>query len=156
MFDLAEQLGNLLSQNNKILATAESCTGGWLSQIITSVPGSSAWFDRGFVPYSNAAKAEMLGVSTRTLEEFGAVSEEAVLEMAAGALQLSHANISCAVTGVAGPSGGSDEKPVGTVWIGFAGDGMEAEAIMQQFSGDRETIRRLAVEFTLEVLIKLL
>ena len=117
IYELAESLGLLLQTKEWQLALAESCTGGGISQAVTEVPGSSAWFDRGFVTYSNAAKEDMLGVQTLTLERFGAVSEETALEMVMGALAHSQANLAVAVTGIAGPGGGTREKPVGTVYI---------------------------------------
>ncbi|MGZ4956675.1 MAG: CinA family protein, partial [Methylobacter sp.] len=111
LFKLAEQLGRLLKAGGKTLATAESCTGGWIAQAMTEVPGSSAWFDRGFVTYSNAAKVQMLSVSPQTLEQYGAVSAETASEMVAGALAHSDADVAIAVTGIAGPDGGTTEKP---------------------------------------------
>jgi len=141
---LSQQCGLLLQQHHWLLSTAESCTGGGVAQIITAVAGSSAWFDRGFVTYSNAAKQEMLGVSATTLEIHGAVSEATVLEMAQGALKYSHAQVSLAISGIAGPSGGSVEKPVGTVWIGWAFP-EKIFAIPFLFTGDRAAIRQQAV-----------
>ena len=141
---LSQQCGLLLQQHHWLLSTAESCTGGGVAQIITAVAGSSAWFDRGFVTYSNAAKQEMLGVSATTLEIHGAVSEATVLEMAQGALKYSHAQVSLAISGIAGPSGGSVEKPVGTVWIGWAFP-EKIFAIPFSFTGDRAAIRQQAV-----------
>lgn len=146
---LATQLGQYCDQHNLKLATAESCTGGWIAQSITAIAGSSAWFERGFVTYSNEAKMEMLGVQSSTLEQFGAVSEQTAREMAIGALNNSHADITASVTGIAGPDGGSDQKPVGTVWFGFARKGQEAVATLKQFTGDREAVRRQSVEFVL-------
>ena len=137
---MAEQLGRKLKANGKTIATTESCTGGWIAQTITEVPGSSAWFDRGFVTYSNAAKVQMLGVSPQTLEEFGAVSAEIATQMAAGALVQSDANIAVAVTGIAGPDGGTPEKPVGTVFIAWADKYGEARVVRKQFVGNRRQI----------------
>lgn len=148
---LSQHCGLLLLKNNWLLSTAESCTGGWVAQSITAVAGSSAWFDRGFVTYSNAAKQEMLGVSTTTLAIHGAVSEATVLEMAQGALTYSHAQISIAISGIAGPSGGSVEKPVGTVWIGWALP-ERIFAIQFLFTGDRAAIREQAVYAALQQL----
>lgn len=143
---LAEQLGKTLKERSLVLALAESCTGGMMAQAVTSVAGSSAWFDRGFVTYSNAAKIEMLGVSEDTLTTYGAVSEETAREMAAGALKNSHADLAIAITGIAGPDGGNDEKPVGTVCFAWATlDGM-VDSKTRHFSGDREQVRRQAVE----------
>ncbi|MGA7179535.1 MAG: CinA family protein [Thiobacillaceae bacterium] len=156
LFQLAEQVGHLLKQKGWMLATAESCTGGWLGQMITAVPGSSAWYDRGFITYSNAAKQEMLGVSAATLETSGAVSEETVREMAQGALQRSRAQISTSLSGIAGPGGGTRKKPVGTVCIGWAyGDG-NLTSTTCRMGGDREEIRSRAVASALRGLIELL
>ena len=132
------------------LVTAESCTGGGLAYHLTNVPGSSDWFERGFVTYSNAAKEEMLGVRSATLKTFGAVSEETAREMAAGALKNSAAQCSVAITGIAGPLGGSAEKPVGTVWFAW---GFPTETILAErrlFSGDRGEIREQAIRVALE------
>ena len=148
---LSQQCGLLLQQHHWLLSTAESCTGGGVAQIITAVAGSSAWFDRGFVTYSNAAKQEMLGVSATTLEIHGAVSEATVLEMAQGALKYSHAQVSLAISGIAGPSGGSVEKPVGTVWIGWAFP-EKIFAMQFLFTGDRTAIRQQAVHAALSQL----
>ena len=148
---LSQQCGLLLQQHHWLLSTAESCTGGWVAQTITAIAGSSAWFDRGFVTYSNAAKQEMLGVSATTLEIHGAVSEATVLAMAQGALKYSHAQVSLAVSGIAGPSGGSVEKPVGTVWIGWAFP-EKIFAIPFLFTGDRTAIRQQAVHAALSQL----
>ena len=120
--DVAAQLGQALKARGFMLAMAESCTGGLVAESITSIAGSSAWFDRGFVTYSNAAKIDMLGVSGKTLEAFGAVSEQTAAEMAAGALRNSTSQIAGSITGIAGPGGGSEEKPVGTVCFGWAGE----------------------------------
>ncbi len=148
---LSQQCGLLLQQHHWLLSTAESCTGGWVAQTITAIAGSSAWFDRGFVTYSNAAKQEMLGVSATTLEIHGAVSEATVLAMAQGALKYSHAQVSLAVSGIAGPSGGSVEKPVGTVWIGWAFP-EKIFAMQFLFTGDRTAIRQQAVHAALSQL----
>lgn len=133
-----------------ILATAESCTGGWVAEAVTSIPGSSAFFDSGFVTYSNAAKQLMLGVQEQTLADFGAVSEQTAIEMAEGALSHSSADISIAITGIAGPDGGSPDKPVGTVWFAFGKRGDLTRTALQQFSGDRQAIRQQAVIFALK------
>ena len=127
-----------------MLATAESCTGGWAAQVVTSVSGSSEWFDRGFVTYSNDAKQEMLGVSASTLERHGAVSEATARAMADGALLRSRARMTLAITGIAGPTGGSPDKPVGMVWFAWAMNG-ETRTQLARFSGDRETVRRQSV-----------
>ena len=121
MYRLAEAVGRALSARGYKLVTAESCTGGWLAQAITAVPGSSGWFERGFVVYSNASKCEVLGVRAETLARFGAVSIETAAEMAEGALQASHADVSVAITGIAGPAGGDADKPVGTVCLACGG-----------------------------------
>jgi nicotinamide-nucleotide amidase len=117
---LTRQLAKTLTEQNLSLVTAESCTGGWIAKCCTDIAGSSVWFDRGFVTYSNASKQDMLGVSVESLMKFGAVSQEVVEQMAIGALNNSQADIAVAVTGIAGPDGGSDEKPIGTVWVAWA------------------------------------
>ena len=142
---LAILVGARLNARGLRLATAESCTGGWVAGAVTAIAGSSAWFDRGFVTYSNDAKMEMLGVSAATLEAFGAVSEQTAGEMAAGALAHSHAQLALSITGVAGPGGGSVEKPVGMVCFGWAGEGGAPLVITRNFSGDRESVRRQSV-----------
>jgi nicotinamide-nucleotide amidase len=142
-------------QNQLTLVTAESCTGGGLSYWLTSVPGSSDWFERGFVTYSNAAKIEMLGVHPQTIEEFGAVSAKTAREMAEGALRHSHADLSVAITGIAGPTGGSTDKPVGTVWIAWAKQNIETRELGQLFSGDRQSIRLQAIAKALEMLYEI-
>jgi len=150
LFKLAEQVGRLLKTNGKTMATAESCTGGWISQAITEVSGSSAWFDRGFVTYSNAAKVQMLGVNPQTLEQYGAVSAETATEMAAGVLAHSDADIAVAATGIAGPDGGSPEKTVGTVFISWKHKDGTAQVIKKQFLGNRKQIREQTVKSALE------
>jgi nicotinamide-nucleotide amidase len=134
------------------LACAESCTGGGIAAALTDVAGSSAWFDRGFVTYSNLAKQEMLGVSPDTLARCGAVSRETVIEMATGALLRSRAQLGVAVSGIAGPGGGTPDKPVGTVWIAWA-RGAETWASRELFVGDRAQVRAAAVEAALEGLL---
>lgn len=138
-------LGALLSKRGIVLATAESCTGGWVAQTITSVPASSAWFERGFVTYTNNAKQEMLGVRAATIAACGAVSEATAREMAEGALLHSHAQVSLAVSGIAGPAGGTPDKPVGSVCLAWAGLGLKTLSRSRHFSGGRADIRRLAV-----------
>ena len=150
---LASQVGSLLLANGQRLATAESCTGGWVAQCLTAIAGSSTWFERGFVAYSNEAKQEMLGVSTATLQRHGAVSEEAAAEMAVGALLHSHADWALAITGIAGPSGGSPEKPVGTVCFGWVGKTEQTCTATCHFSGEREDIRACAVAHALRGLL---
>ncbi len=146
---LVKQLGEALKTANLQLVTAESCTGGGIAEAITSVAGSSAWFERGFVTYSNQSKEEMLGVSPDTLESDGAVSEAAVLEMADGALQYSRAQVALAVSGIAGPGGGTVEKPVGTVWFAWA-KGRNRKTACHHLSGDRNTVRAKAVRIALQ------
>ena len=152
---LAKEIGFALKKESLMLTTAESCTGGGLSYWITSTPGSADWFDRGFVTYSNAAKIEMLGVKPKTIEMFGAVSKETVQEMAEGALQRSHAQISIAITGIAGPSGGSTEKPVGTVWIAWAKPSSPLQTAKYVFPGGRQKVRTDAIKTALEKLLLL-
>ncbi len=150
---LAERLGNLLLQRGEWVAAAESCTGGWVAQTLTAIAGSSAWFDRGFVTYSNAAKVDMLGVPETTLARHGAVSEAAARAMAQGALQHSLANWTLAITGIAGPSGGSPEKPVGTVCFAWASRDGGCEAQTRCFSGDRAAVREQSVRHALTGLL---
>jgi nicotinamide-nucleotide amidase len=151
---LAKRVGAKLKKRKLKLATAESCTGGWIAQAVTSVSGSSAWFDRGFVAYSNAAKRELLGVRARTLSRFGAVSRETAREMAAGALARSRAQVSIAVTGVAGPTGGTSKKPVGTVCIAWSRKKGAMESVTQRFLGSRERVRRQSVIVALQGLLE--
>ena len=139
-----------------MLVTAESCTGGWAAQAITAVSGSSAWFERGFVTYSNAAKEELLGVRGEMLAHHGAVSEETALEMAFGALERSRGTMALAITGVAGPTGGSVDKPVGMVCFAWARKGRAATAETRHFAGDREAVRRQSVEHSLARVLELL
>lgn len=146
---LAEELGEVLRQGRETLATAESCTGGWVSREVTAVPGSSHWFDRGFVTYTNRAKQEMLGVEPATLEHYGAVSEETVREMAQGALRHSQASVALAISGIAGPGGAVPGKPVGTVCFAWAGAQRPTRSRVMHFSGDREQVREQAVEVAL-------
>jgi nicotinamide-nucleotide amidase len=138
-----------------MLVTAESCTGGWVAQAVTSIAGSSSWFERGYVTYSNAAKRELLGVKAATIRRHGAVSEETAREMAAGALARSRGTISLAVTGVAGPSGGSAAKPVGMVCFAWA-RGRRLRSETRRFRGGREAVRRQSVMRALEGLLELL
>ncbi|WP_199898360.1 nicotinamide-nucleotide amidase [Methylobacillus glycogenes] len=155
LLSLAQQLGAALAQQSSQLSLAESCTGGWVAQCATAIPGSSAWLERGFVTYSNAAKQEMLGVGADTLQAFGAVSEATAKEMALGALAYSHADLSAAITGIAGPEGGSAEKPVGTVCFGWAHRDGRLWTRRLQFAGDREAVRRQAVKTALQGLLHL-
>ena len=149
LYALGEQVGAALKNTKLVLTTAESCTGGWIGEVVTMIAGSSAWYDRGFITYTNAAKQQMLGVKAITLREHGAVSEPVVCEMATGALAASSAQIAVSVSGVAGPTGGTPDKPVGTVCIGWArkggGAGPEIRAETCRFDGDREAVRRQSV-----------
>lgn len=153
---LARTLGQALKQQGVMLATAESCTGGWVAQLITGVGGSSEWFERGFVAYSNTAKREMLGVSTDILVRHGAVSVANARAMAEGALAHSHAQVSLSITGIAGPSGGSPEKPVGTVCFAWAGKKRPTQTLTEHFAGDRDAVRRQAVARALNGLLEFL
>jgi nicotinamide-nucleotide amidase len=150
---LSAATGAACRQRRLLLATAESCTGGWVSQVITHTEGSSGWFERGFVTYSNEAKVQMLGVRTETLHRFGAVSPETAAEMAAGALENSNAMISLSITGIAGPTGGSPGKPVGTVCFAWCRTGESPKTETVVFAGDRETVRRQAVIHALHGLL---
>ncbi len=153
---LAELLGHQLQGARERLVTAESCTGGWIAKAVTDVAGSSAWFDCGMAAYSYEAKQALLGVRPQTLEVHGAVSRETVIEMVSGALVNSGASIAVAVTGIAGPGGGSDDKPVGTVWIGWKRRGGYAKAEVFHFDGDRDAVRRQTVASALRGLGTLL
>ncbi len=153
---LAALVGAKLKARGMMLATAESCTGGWVAQAVTAIAGSSDWFDRGFVTYSDAAKREMLGVSAATLASYGAVSEQTAREMAVGALAHSRAHAALAITGIAGPSGGSPEKPVGTVCFAWSRKDAASIAQTRLFKGDRESVRRQSVMFALQTLLELL
>ncbi len=149
---LSEQLVHQLVNGRKTVATAESCTGGWIAKSLTDVAGSSACFGYGIVSYSNAAKESLLGVRPDTIVTDGAVSEETVIEMAEGALRVSGADLSVAVSGIAGPDGGTADKPVGTVWFAFSvrdSRGVETAAKVERFDGDRDAVRRQTVEFAL-------
>ncbi|GAB2506602.1 CinA family protein [Pseudoxanthomonas sangjuensis] len=142
---LAAALGARLRDNHDHLVTAESCTGGWIAKCVTDIAGSSDWFDCGMAAYSYEAKQALLGVRPQTLEDFGAVSRETVVEMVSGALIHSGATVAVAVTGIAGPSGGTPEKPVGTVWVAWKRRGGYAKAEVFRFDGDREAVRRQTV-----------
>jgi len=150
---LVARVANELTARNWKLATAESCTGGWIAKCCTDRPGSSGWFERGLVSYSNRAKRDLLGVEAATLEQEGAVSRAVVLQMAAGALNRAGVDTALAVTGVAGPDGGSSDKPVGTVWFAWAVAGRPADAERVIFSGEREAVRRQTVAHALRGLI---
>jgi nicotinamide-nucleotide amidase len=150
---LAKVLVDELAADHKVIATAESCTGGWIAKALTDIAGSSDVFHYGIVSYSNGAKESLLGVQLATLEDHGAVSEAVVIEMAAGILHLSGANIAVAVSGVAGPGGGSEDKPVGMVWFAWAvRDGGKTRTLTscEHFSGDRELVRELTVAHALQ------
>ena len=149
MHELATQTGEQLSKHGLSLTTAESCTGGWIAKILTDIPGSSGWFERGFVTYSNEAKQDMLGVRASTLQQHGAVSEQVVKEMASGAICNSRADVSVAVSGIAGPGGGTADKPVGTVWLAWAA-GKNLRTSHVHLSGERSRIREQAVELALQ------
>jgi nicotinamide-nucleotide amidase len=150
---LAAQAGTLLLAQRRRVATAESCTGGWVAKCITDIPGSSQWFERGYVTYSNLAKEQSVGVAPGVIETFGAVSRPTVEQMAAGALHASGADLAVAITGIAGPDGGSPDKPVGLVWFALAQRGAPPVVLQQQFAGDREAIRRAAVATALQLVI---
>ena len=156
LYQLAERVGQALKSRGLMLATAESCTGGWVSEAITMVPGSSSWFERGFVTYTYVSKREMLGVSEDTLDAHGAVSEPTVREMVTGALARSHAQIAVAVSGTAGPTGGTPEKPVGTVCFAWSFKKGAPKSETQQFAGDREAVRKQSVEHALNGILLLL
>ncbi|PPJ43695.1 MULTISPECIES: CinA family protein [unclassified Pseudoxanthomonas] len=147
---LAQALGDRLRQARDHLVTAESCTGGWIAKCVTDIAGSSDWFDCGMAAYSYEAKQALLGVRPQTLETHGAVSRETVIEMVSGALVNSGASIAVAVTGIAGPGGGSEDKPVGTVWIGWKRRGGYARAEVFHFDGDRDAVRRQTVAKALQ------
>lgn len=155
LYDLAERAGRALAQRGWMMATAESCTGGWVAEAVTMVPGSSAWFDRGFVTYTYASKREMLGVRAATLERDGAVSIAVVSEMIEGALKASDAQVAVAVSGTAGPGGGTTEKPVGTVCLAWGIRNAAARSEVLHFGGDREAVRRQSVIRALRVLIEM-
>jgi len=156
LYKLAEEAGAALKARGLMLATAESCTGGWISETVTMVPGSSDWFERGFVTYTYISKREMLGVQEATLENHGAASEEVVREMAEGALARSHAQVAVAVSGVAGPSGGTPGKPVGYVCFAWCMKGGRPRSESKRFPGDREAVRRQSVEHALRGVLALL
>ncbi len=154
LYALAERTGQRLHRLKIQLVTAESCTGGWIAEAVTAIPGSSHWFERGFVSYSNLAKQDMLGVPAALIDSDGAVSEAVVKAMAQGAIQHSKAHLSIAVSGIAGPDGGTADKPVGLVWIAWGQKRGYVEAQAFQFSGDREQIRRATVVAALEGLLQ--
>ena len=155
MTGLAHKVGEALKAKGLRLVTAESCTGGWVAMALTAVAGSSDWFERGYVTYSNAAKREDLGVAAETLARHGAVSEQTAREMAAGALKKGGARVALAITGVAGPTGGTPAKPVGTVCFAWT-DGSKMLSETKRFDGDRERVRRQSVERSLQGILELL
>jgi nicotinamide-nucleotide amidase len=158
LFELAVRAGARLRVARRHVATAESCTAGWIAKTLTDVPGSSQWFECGYVTYSDAAKVRDLGVAPRTLEEFGAVSEQTAREMAVGALRKPGVSVALAVTGIAGPDGGTADKPVGTVWLCAAASGVGGEKLLTELrnlAGDRAAVRRQSVRYALELLLRL-
>jgi len=154
--ELSQTIAAICVEHGATLATAESCTGGWVAKALTDVAGSSAWFECGVVTYSYEAKESLLGVRTETLAQHGAVSRECVVEMVAGALARFGATVAVAVTGIAGPTGGMPDKPVGTVWIGWKRRGGYAHAELFKFDGDREAVRRQTVAAALRGVQKIL
>ena len=158
LYELSARVAHKLRAAERRIVTAESCTGGWVAKALTDIPGSSEWFECGYVTYSNAAKMRDLGVSGATLEHFGAVSEQVVREMAEGALRVAHANVAVAVSGIAGPDGGTPEKPVGTVWFcAAARQGTATDIIAEEklFGGDRAFVRGRSVEHALRLILRL-
>ena len=153
---LSAELGQLLIERKLFFTSAESCTGGWVGQSVTGVPGSSMWYGAGFITYSNIAKMNILGVQKETLNNFGAVSEEVVKEMVKGALNKSGAQIGVAISGIAGPSGGSEERPVGTVCIAWLLEGKEIVSSTEHFSGNRNEVRCATVDCALYNSIRLI
>ena len=156
LLELSAEVGRVLVTQHLKLATVESCTGGWIGQSLTAVAGSSAWYERGFVTYSNASKVELVGVPPEVISQAGAVSQPVVRAMARGALSHSHAELALAVTGIAGPDGGSADKPVGTVWLGWTARTGVERAEQYLFTGGREAVRRQSVIEALSGLIRFL
>ena len=153
---LSTELGTLLTERKFLFTSAESCTGGWVGQSVTGVPGSSKWYGTGFITYSNTAKIKVLGVNKETLKNFGAVSEEVVSEMVEGALSLSNSQLGVAISGIAGPGGGTKERPVGTVCIAWLIEGKEVNSTTKLFSGNRNEVRYATVECALINAIRLI
>jgi nicotinamide-nucleotide amidase len=151
---LSRLVGEHLSARGWRLATAESCTGGWVAEVVTATAGSSGWFDCGFITYSNDAKCALLGVSPMTLARYGAVSEQTTAAMAKGCVERSEADLALSISGIAGPGGGSQDKPVGTVCFGWARHGETPQTATCHFDGDRESVRRQAVIFALEEVLR--
>jgi len=156
MTDIIQKVSKKLHKNNLTLVSAESCTGGWVAKKITDLEGSSAILDRGFVTYSNQAKIDMLGVSKETLDNYGAVSKQVVIEMVEGALNNSQADIALSISGIAGPGGGTIEKPVGTVCFGWMMRGNQPFSDTIYIEGDRDSVRYKAVDFALSGVVKLI
>lgn len=152
LMQLSEKIGQALKQQGATLTTAESCTGGWIAKVLTDIAGSSAWFERSFITYSNEAKEQMVGVRGETLAQHGAVSEPVVVEMAIGALKAARAGYAISVSGIAGPDGGSESKPVGTVWFAIASAAGEGITRCECFEGDRESVRRQATAYALHTM----
>ena len=155
---VAREVGNYLLASKRALVTAESCTGGWIGKVLTDIPGSSSWFSGGAIVYSNQLKQQLLGVSSQTLAAHGAVSEATVREMAEGAVTRLSGDITCAVSGIAGPDGGTADKPVGTVWFAWSRlieNRLETLAERKVFAGDRESVRRQTVLFALQRVLQL-
>jgi len=156
LYRLAQRVGAALKRRGLMLATAESCTGGWIAQAVTMVPGSSTWFERGYVTYTYISKREMLGVKGATLGAHGAVAEAVVREMAQGALARSHAQVAVAVSGIAGPGGGAPGKPVGTVCFAWSARRRKPRTQTRRFSGGRDAVRRQSVEHALRGVLALI
>lgn len=156
LYKLAARVGKVLKARKLMLVTAESCTGGWVGEAVTMVPGSSDWYERGFITYTYISKREMLRVKRQTLDKFGAISEQTAREMAQGALKMSRAQVAVAVSGTAGPSGGTRDKPVGTICLAWAGKNGEIASEARHFKGNRQTIRRKAVMRALQGVLEML
>jgi nicotinamide-nucleotide amidase len=153
---ISNNLAKICVNKSIKITAAESCTGGGVAFELTKIPGSSLWFERGFVTYSNLAKIQMLGVNEQSIDQFGAVSEEIAKQMAEGALKASSATVSLSITGIAGPEGGSLEKPVGTCWFAWSGAAFETLAKQKIFVGDRNSVRSQAILFSLKKLLQLI
>ncbi len=157
LHDLVKQVGKTLTDKGAMVVTAESCTGGMIAEALTDVAGSTAWFDRAYITYSYESKREMLGIKETTIQKKGAVSQECVEEMALGALQQSHAKVSVACSGIAGPGGGTPDKPVGTVWLAWAVQGQDGVKSQRfQFDGDRQSVREQTTEAALNGILELM
>tara|TARA_Y100001936_G_scaffold240400_1_gene274786 strand:+ start:5371 stop:5907 length:537 start_codon:yes stop_codon:yes gene_type:complete len=156
LYNLAKRVGIALTQQGLVLVSAESCTGGWLGQIVTSIPGSSAWYQNGFITYTANSKQELLGISTKTIKEYGEVSEQTAQEMAHGATMRSRAQVAVSITGIAGPGGGTTNKPVGMVCFAWEIKDNHMRSATRHFSGDRKAVRQQAVAVAMQGLIDLL